>query len=255
MKERGEKWAMLTAYDQYSAEIFDEAGIPVLLVGDSAGNNVFGFETTVPVTVEHLLPLVKAVTTAARRAMVVADLPFGSYQASPEQALLTATRFMKEGLAHAVKLEGGKAMVPEIELLVRAGIPVMGHVGFTPQSEHVLGGYKVQGRGDAADRLVDDAVALEQAGCFAVVMEMVPAPLAARVTEVLSIPTIGIGAGPDCDAQVLVWSDMAGLRGGRAPRFVKKYADLRGTLTEAARAYAADVASGAFPAAEHSFEE
>jgi 3-methyl-2-oxobutanoate hydroxymethyltransferase len=255
MKERGEKWAMLTAYDQYSAEIFDEAGIPVLLVGDSAGNNVYGFETTVPVTVEHLLPLVKAVTTAAKRAMVVADLPFGSYQASPEQALGTATRFMKEGLAHAVKLEGGKAMVPEIELLVRAGIPVMGHVGFTPQSEHVLGGYKVQGRGDAADRLVDDAVALEQAGCFAVVMEMVPAPLAARVTEVLSIPTIGIGAGPDCDAQVLVWSDMAGLRGGRSPRFVKKYADLRGTLGTAARAYAADVANGTFPAAEHSFEE
>jgi 3-methyl-2-oxobutanoate hydroxymethyltransferase len=255
MKERGEKWAMLTAYDQYSAEIFDEAGIPVLLVGDSAGNNVYGFETTVPVTVEHLLPLVKAVTTAAKRAMVVADLPFGSYQASPEQALGTATRFMKEGLAHAVKLEGGKAMVPEIELLVRAGIPVMGHVGFTPQSEHVLGGYKVQGRGDAADRLVDDAVALEQAGCFAIVMEMVPAPLAARVTEVLSIPTIGIGAGPHCDAQVLVWSDMAGLRGGRAPRFVKKYADLRGTLSEAARTYAAEVASGAFPAPEHSFEE
>jgi 3-methyl-2-oxobutanoate hydroxymethyltransferase len=255
MKERGEKWAMLTAYDQYSAEIFDEAGIPVLLVGDSAGNNVFGFETTVPVTVEHLLPLVKAVTSSTRRAMVVADLPFGSYQASPEQALGTATRFMKEGLAHAVKLEGGKLMVPEIELLVRAGIPVMGHVGFTPQSEHVLGGYKVQGRGEAADRLVDDAVALEQAGCFAVVMEMVPAPLAARVTEVLSIPTIGIGAGPQCDAQVLVWSDMAGLRGGRSPRFVKKYADLRGTLAEAARTYAAEVASGVFPAAEHSFEE
>lgn len=255
MKERGEKWAMLTAYDQYSAEIFDEAGIPVLLVGDSAGNNVFGFETTVPVTVEHLLPLVKAVTSASRRAMVVADLPFGSYQASPEQALGTATRFMKEGLAHAVKLEGGKAMVPEVELLVRAGIPVMGHVGFTPQSEHVLGGYRVQGRGDAADALVDDAVALEQAGCFAVVMEMVPASLAARVTEVLSIPTIGIGAGPDCDAQVLVWSDMAGLRGGRAPRFVKKYADLRGVLSQAARTYAAEVASGTFPAAEHSFED
>jgi 3-methyl-2-oxobutanoate hydroxymethyltransferase len=255
MKERGERWAMLTAYDQYAAEIFDEAGIPVLLVGDSAGNNVYGFETTVPVTVEHLLPLVKAVSSSARRAMVVADLPFGSYQASPEQALGTATRFMKEGLAHAVKLEGGKAMVPEIELLVRAGIPVMGHIGFTPQSEHVLGGYKVQGRGDAADKLVDDAVALEQAGCFAVVMEMVPAPLAARVTEVLSIPTIGIGAGPECDAQVLVWSDMAGLRGGRSPRFVKKYADLRGTLGAAARAYAADVAAGAFPAAEHSFEE
>lgn len=255
MKEKGEKWAMLTAYDMYSAEIFDEAGIPVLLVGDSAGNNVYGFETTVPVTVDHLVPLVRAVTSAAKHAMVVADLPFGSYQASPQQALATATRMMKEGLAHAVKLEGGKLMVPEVELLVRAGIPVMGHIGFTPQSEHVLGGYRVQGRGDSGDRLVEDAVALEKAGCFAVVMEMVPAPLAARVTEVLSIPTIGIGAGPDCDAQVLVWQDMAGLRGGKAPRFVKKYADLRTELGQAAAAYAADVASGSFPAAENSFLE
>jgi 3-methyl-2-oxobutanoate hydroxymethyltransferase len=255
MKEKGEKWAMLTAYDMYAAEIFDEAGIPVLLVGDSAGNNVYGFETTVPVTVDHLVPLVRAVTSAARRAMVVADLPFGSYQASPQQALATATRMMKEGMAHAVKLEGGRAMVPEVELLVRAGIPVMGHIGFTPQSEHVLGGYKVQGRGDHADRVVEDALALERAGCFAVVMEMVPAPLAARVTEVLSVPTIGIGAGPDCDAQVLVWQDMAGLRGGKAPRFVKKYADLRTELGDAARAYAADVASGSFPATEHSFPE
>jgi 3-methyl-2-oxobutanoate hydroxymethyltransferase len=255
MKERGEKWAMLTAYDMYAAEIFDEAGIPVLLVGDSAGNNVFGFETTVPVTVDHLVPLVRAVTSAAKHAMVVADLPFGSYQASPQQALATATRFMKEGMAHAVKLEGGKPMVPEIELLVRAGIPVMGHIGFTPQSEHVLGGYRVQGRGDNADRLVEDAVALEKAGCFAVVMEMVPAPLAARVTEVLSIPTIGIGAGPSCDAQVLVWQDMAGLRGGKAPRFVKKYADLRTVLGDAAKAYAADVASGSFPGEANSFPE
>ncbi len=255
MKERGEKWAMLTAYDMYSAEIFDEAGIPVLLVGDSAGNNVYGFETTVPVTVDHLVPLVRAVTSAARHAMVVADLPFGSYQASPQQALATATRFMKEGMAHAVKLEGGAPMVPEVELLVRAGIPVMGHIGFTPQSEHVLGGYKVQGRGDTADRLVEDAMALQHAGCFAVVMEMVPAPLAARITEELSIPTIGIGAGPQCDAQVLVWQDMAGLRGGKAPRFVKKYADLRGELGRAASAYATDVASGAFPAGEHSFAE
>src|SRR4051794_21783107 len=255
MKAEGRKWAMLTAYDMYAAEIFDEAGIPVLLVGDSAGNNVYGFETTVPVTVDHLVPLCRAVTSAAKHAMVVADLPFGSYQASPQQALATATRMMKEGLAHAVKLEGGKPMVPEIELLVRAGIPVMGHIGFTPQSEHVLGGYRVQGRGDSGDRLVEDAVALEKAGCFAVVMEMVPAPLAARVTEVLSIPTIGIGAGPDCDAQVLVWQDMAGLRGGKAPRFVKKYADLRGELGRAAAAYAADVASGAFPAGENSFLE
>ena len=255
MKERGEKWAMLTAYDMYAAEIFDEAGIPVLLVGDSAGNNVYGFETTVPVTVDHLVPLCKAVTSAAKHAMVVADLPFGSYQASPTQALGTATRFMKEGLAHAVKLEGGRAMVPEIELLVRAGIPVMGHIGFTPQSEHVLGGYRVQGRGDSADSLVEDALALEKAGAFAVVMEMVTAPVAARVTKVLHIPTIGIGAGPDCDAQVLVWQDMAGLRGGKSPRFVKRYADLRTTLGDAARAYAADVAGGTFPAAEHSFED
>jgi 3-methyl-2-oxobutanoate hydroxymethyltransferase len=254
MKERGERWAMLTAYDMYTAEIFDEAGIPVLLVGDSAGNNVYGFETTVPVTVDHLVPLCRAVTSAAKRAMVVADLPFGSYQASPQQALATATRFMKEGLAHAVKLEGGAPMVPEVELLVRAGIPVMGHIGFTPQSEHVLGGYKVQGRGAGADKLMADALALESAGCFAIVMEMVPAPVAAQVTEALRIPTIGIGAGPHCDAQVLVWQDMAGLRGGRAPRFVKKYADLRTDLKDAASAYAAEVASGAFPAAEHSFE-
>lgn len=254
MKERGERWAMLTAYEQYSAEIFDEAGIPVLLVGDSAGNNVYGFETTVPVTVEHLLPLVQAVTRSARRALVVADLPFGSYQASPQQALATATRFMKEGLAHAVKLEGGREMAPAVQLLAQSGIPVMGHVGFTPQSEHTLGGYKVQGRGAGADALVEDAVDLERAGAFSVVLEMVPAPVAARVTEALGIPTIGIGAGPDCDAQVLVWQDMAGLRGGTAARFVKKYADLRGTLTDAARAYAADVASGSFPAAEHSFE-
>ena len=255
MKERGERWAMLTAYDQYSAEIFDEAGIPVLLVGDSAGNNVYGYETTVPVTVDDLVPLVRAVTRSAKHSLVVADLPFGSYQASPTQALATATRFMKEGLAHAVKLEGGRPMVPEIELLVRAGIPVMGHIGFTPQSEHVLGGYRIQGRGDAVDALVEDALALERAGAFSVVMEMVPAPAAARVTKALHIPTIGIGAGPDCDAQVLVWQDMAGLRGGKAPRFVKRYADLRTTLGDAARAYAVDVAGGTFPAAEHSFED
>ena len=254
MKVDGEKWAMLTAYDMYTAEIFDEAGIPVLLVGDSAGNNVYGFETTVPVTVDHLVPLCRAVTSAAKHAMVVADLPFGSYQASPQQALATATRFMKEGLAHAVKLEGGKAMVPEVELLVRAGIPVMGHIGFTPQSEHVLGGYRVQGRGDSAQRTLDDALALQEAGCFAIVMEMVPAPLAKEITEALAIPTVGIGAGPDCDAQVLVWQDMAGLRGGRAPRFVKKYANLRDDLANAAKEYAAEVASGAFPAPEHSFE-
>jgi 3-methyl-2-oxobutanoate hydroxymethyltransferase len=254
MKDRGERWAMLTAYDQYAAEIFDAAGIPVLLVGDSAGNNVLGYETTIPVTVDEMLPLVRAVTRSARRALVVADLPFGSYQSSPEQALATATRFLKEGLAHAVKLEGGRHMTPAVELLTRSGIPVMAHVGFTPQSEHALGGYRVQGRGDAAATLVEDCLALEQAGAFSVVMEMVPAPVAAEVTKALRIPTIGIGAGPDCDAQVLVWQDMAGLRGGTSPRFVKHYADLRTTLTDAARAYADDVASGTFPAAQHSFE-
>ena len=254
MKERGERWAMLTAYDQYAAEIFDGAGIPVLLVGDSAANNVLGYETTIPVTVDELLPLVRAVTRAARHSLVVADLPFGSYQGSPEQALATATRFLKEGLAHAVKLEGGRHMVPTVELLTRTGIPVMAHVGFTPQSEHTLGGYRVQGRGDAAATLVEDCRLLEQAGAFSVVMEMVPAPVARQVTKELRIPTVGIGAGPDCDAQVLVWQDMAGLRGGIPPRFVKRYADLRTTLTDAARAYAADVAGGTFPAAEHSFE-
>jgi 3-methyl-2-oxobutanoate hydroxymethyltransferase len=254
MKDRGERWAMLTAYDQYAAEIFDGAGIPVLLVGDSAGNNVLGYETTIPVTVDELLPLVRAVTRAARHSLVVADLPFGSYQGSPEQALATATRFLKEGMAHAVKLEGGRHMAPAVELLTRSGIPVMAHVGFTPQSEHTLGGYRVQGRGDAGATLVEDCRLLEQAGAFSVVMEMVPAPVARQVTKELRIPTIGIGAGPDCDAQVLVWQDMAGLRGGTPPRFVKRYADLRTTLTDAARAYAADVAGGTFPAAEHSFE-
>jgi 3-methyl-2-oxobutanoate hydroxymethyltransferase len=254
MKERGERWAMLTAYDQYSAEIFDEAGIPVLLVGDSAGNNVLGYDTTLPVTVDELIPLVRAVTRSAKHSLVVADLPFGSYQGGPQQALETATRFMKEGLAHAVKLEGGRHVVPAVELLVQSGIPVMAHVGFTPQSEHALGGYRVQARGDAADTLVQDACALEKAGAFSIVMEMVPAPVAARVTEVLSIPTIGIGAGPECDAQVLVWTDMAGMRGGKAPRFVKRYADLRSALGRAAREYAEEVAKGTFPDAEHSFE-
>ncbi len=254
LKERGERWPMLTAYDVYSAEIFDDAGIPVLLVGDSAGNNVYGYETTVPVTLEEMIPLTRAVAGAASSALVVADLPFGTYQASPEQGYLSAARLMKEGLAHAVKLEGGVEMAPTIERMAKGGIPVMAHIGFTPQSEHTLGGYRVQGRGDAADRLLEDARAVQEAGAFAVVMEMVPAPSAAAVTRELRIPTIGIGAGPDCDAQVLVWQDMAGLRSGRAPRFVKRYADLSTVLGDAARAYAADVAAGSFPATEHSFE-
>lgn len=253
-KQRGERFAMLTAYDQYSAAIFEQAGIPVLLVGDSAANNVLGYETTVPVTVEEMIPLVRAVSRTARRALVVADLPFGSYQAGPEQALATSMRMMKEGLAHAVKLEGGARVAPSVETIVGAGIPVMAHIGFTPQSEHALGGYRVQGRGEAADRLVSDALAVQAAGAFAVVLEMVPAPVAAEVTKALEIPTIGIGAGPDCDAQVLVWQDMMGLRTGRAPRFVKRYADLNAVMLQAAHAYADDVRAGTFPGPEHSFD-
>jgi 3-methyl-2-oxobutanoate hydroxymethyltransferase len=254
LKERGEPWPMLTAYDMYTAALFDEAGIPVLLVGDSAANNVFGYDTSLPVTVDELLPLVRGVTRSVKRALVVADLPFGSYQLSPEQALATAVRFMKEGRAHAVKLEGGRKFAPHVEALTSAGVPVMGHIGFTPQSEHNLGGYRVQGRGEAADVLVADALALQEAGAFAVVMEMVPAEAAKRVTHALEIPTVGIGAGPDCDAQVLVWQDMAGLRTGKAPRFVKRYADVAGVLSGAATAFAEDVRRGEFPASEHSFQ-
>jgi 3-methyl-2-oxobutanoate hydroxymethyltransferase len=254
MKDRGERWAMLTAYDMHSASIFDEAGIPALLVGDSAANNVFGFDTTLPVTVEELLPLVRAVVRSTRTALVVADLPFGSYQVSPDQALQTAIRFMKEGGAQAVKLEGGRQVVRQVRAIVDAGVPVMAHIGFTPQSEHGLGGYRVQGRGDSADQLVDDALALEDAGAFAVVLEMIPVDVAARITKEIHIPTIGIGAGPECDAQVMVWTDMAGLNSGPAPRFVKRYADVRAVITEAARAYAEDVANGTYPGPEHSFE-
>jgi len=253
MKERGEHFAMLTAYDQYAAEIFDEAGIPVLLVGDSAANNVLGYETTLPVTVDELLPLVRAVSRSARRALVVADLPFGSYQSSPTQALETSVRFLKEGGAHAVKLEGGAPVVPHVAALVTSGIPVMAHLGFTPQSEHGLGGYRVQGRGEAGDALVRDALALQEAGAFAVVLEMVPGDVAKRVTAELQIPTIGIGAGVDCDGQVLVWQDMAGLRRPPLATFVKTYADLRGVLGDAARRFAEDVASREYPGEEHTF--
>jgi 3-methyl-2-oxobutanoate hydroxymethyltransferase len=253
LKERGEPWPMLTAYDMYAAELFDEAGIPVLLVGDSAANNVFGYDTSLPVTVDELIPLVRAVAGATKRALVVADLPFGSYQVSPEQALQTGVRFMKEGRAHAVKLEGGRRFATHIEALTSAGVPVMAHIGFTPQSEHNLGGYRVQGRGDAGDDIVADAVAVQEAGAFAVVMEMVPAEVAKKVTHELRIPTVGIGAGPDCDAQVLVWQDMAGMRRGKAPRFVKRYADVANVLLSAATQFAEDVRGREFPAPEHAF--
>jgi 3-methyl-2-oxobutanoate hydroxymethyltransferase len=252
-KERGEKWPMLTSYDQYTASIFDAAGIPVLLVGDSAANNVFGYETTVPITVDDLLPLVRAVVRSTKRILVVGDLPFGSYEEGRTQALRTSVRFMKEGGCHAVKLEGGLRVAEQIAAITTAGIPVMAHIGFTPQSEYQIGGYRVQGRGDAAEQVLADAQAVFEAGAFSVVMEMVPGDVAREVTAKLPIPTIGIGAGPDCDAQVLVWQDMAGLRQGHLPRFVKQYANLAQVLTDATRSFGQEVRDGVFPGPEHTF--
>jgi 3-methyl-2-oxobutanoate hydroxymethyltransferase len=252
-KARGEKWPMLTAYDALTAAIFDEAGIPVLLVGDSAGNVIFGYDTTIPVTVDDLLPLTAAVVRGTSRAMVVGDLPFGSYQASPTEALHNAIRFMKEAGAHAVKLEGGTRVARQVEELAAAGIPVMGHLGLTPQSVHAFGGFRVQGRGEDGMRLLQDAKALEAAGAFAIVLEGIPADLAARITASLHVPTIGIGAGPDCDAQVLVWQDMAGLS-PRSPKFAKRYADVASVLRNAAAEFAAEVADGSFPTPEYSYK-
>ena len=253
-KDAGERWPMLTAYDFPTARIFDGAGIPVLLVGDSAANNMLGYDSTVPVSVDALLMLTKAVVRGVSRSLVVADLPFGSYNASPTQALETAVRFFKEGGASAVKLEGGAQYAGQIRALTDAGIPVMAHLGFTPQSEHTLGGFRVQGRGAGAEKLIEDALAVQAAGAFAVVREMVPADGAKRVTAELRVPTVGIGAGPDTDAQVLVWPDMAGLNTGKAPRFVKRYADLAGVLGGAAEQFADEVREGTYPTAEHSFE-
>jgi 3-methyl-2-oxobutanoate hydroxymethyltransferase len=253
-KIHGQKWPMITAYDALTARTFDEAGIPVILVGDSAAMVVYGYESTIPVTVDELLPLVRGVVRGAARALIVADLPFGSYQASPAQALETAARFLKEGGAHAIKLEGGHRVIPQVEALVSAGIPVMGHLGLTPQSVNQFGGYRVQGRGEQGTSLLQDAKALQAAGAFAVVLEVVPADLAAQVTATLSIPTIGIGAGGATDAQVIVWQDMAGLTQGRTAKFVKQYADVHGVLRGAAQAWAADVVSGAYPAKEHTYE-
>lgn len=251
-KSSGEKWPMVTAYDAMTARVFDEAGIPVMLVGDSAAMVVYGYDSTLPVTVDDLIPLTAAVVRGSSRALVVADLPFGSYQASPAQALETAARFMKEAGAHAVKLEGGHRVLPQVEALVSAGIPVMGHLGLTPQSVNAFGGYRVQGRGQSGDELMADAKALEHAGAFSLVLECVPTDLADRVTAALSIPTIGIGAGPGTDAQVLVWQDLMGLT-ERPAKFVKKYFDLHGEMDRAVRAFADEVSSGAFPAKEHSY--
>jgi 3-methyl-2-oxobutanoate hydroxymethyltransferase len=252
-KARGEKWPMLTAYDALTAGIFDRAGIPVLLVGDSAAMVVYGHDTTIPVTVDDLIPLTAAVVRGTSRSLVVADLPFGSYQASPGAALDAATRFLKETGAQAVKLEGGERVARQVEELVAAGIPVMAHIGLTPQSVNAFGGYRVQGRGEEGERLLHDAKVLQAAGAFSVVLECVPAPLAALVTQELSISTVGIGAGPGCDAQVLVWQDMAGLS-PRVAKFVKKYADVATVLSEAATAFAEDVTSGTFPDQAHSYK-
>jgi 3-methyl-2-oxobutanoate hydroxymethyltransferase len=253
-KERGEKLTMLTAYDAVTARIFDAAGVDMLLVGDSMGNTVLGGETTLPVTLDEIIVLARAVVRGAQRALVVVDLPFGSYEAGPQQALATAVRVMKETGAAAVKFEGGRRVAAQVRALTEAGIPVVGHLGYTPQSEHLLGGPRVQGRGDtAAERLSEDAIALAEAGAVAVVLEMVPAPVAARVTELLLIPTIGIGAGPRCDGQVLVWVDMAGM-GDWSPRFAKRFGEVGAALSAAAGSYVEEVKAGKFPDAAHSFE-
>ena len=253
-KEQGIKISGLTSYDYLSASIFDRAGIDFLLVGDSAGNAVFGYDTTLPVTSDELIPLCRAVVRACRRAFVIADMPFGSYEVSGEEALHTAIRFMKETGAHAVKLEGGRRSARQIEQIVTAGIPVMAHIGYTPQSEHGLGGHIIQGRGDDGEAaLLDDAHAVEDAGAFAVVLEMVPSAAAAQVTKELLIPTISVGAGPHCDGQLMVWTDWAGFTGGRIPKFVKKYANLAEVLTEAAKTFKEEVEEGIYPAPEHEY--
>lgn len=254
-KEHGIKITGLTSYDQLTAQIFDAAGIDFLLVGDSAGNNVYGYDTTIPVTLDELIPLTRAVAGAVKRAFVIADMPFGSYEVGTDEALHTAFRFMKETGAHAVKLEGGVRSAEQIRRIVSAGIPVMAHIGFTPQSEHGLGGHVIQGRGAQLKQLLADAHAVEEAGAFAVVLEMVPAEAARRVTGELKIPTISVGAGPHTDGQLLVWTDWAGLTTGRIPKFVKQYADLKGVLTDAVGAFRRDVESGAYPGPEHSYDD
>jgi 3-methyl-2-oxobutanoate hydroxymethyltransferase len=251
-KSEGRRFAMLTAYDFPTAQILDEAGIPVLLVGDSVANNVLGYETTIPVTMDEMLHHARAVARGAREALLVGDMPFMSYQASEEEAIRNAGRFLKVGGMHAVKLEG--AELDLVGALVSKGIPVMGHLGLTPQSVHAMGGYRVQARTDeAAERLLSDALALEKAGIFSLVLEGIPAEVARRVTKEVTVPTIGIGAGPDCDGQVLVITDLLGLGGGTYPKFVKPYANLREEIGRAVRAFADEVEAGTFPDAEHSY--
>ena len=252
-KDTGEKFSMLTSYDVLTAGIFDAAGVDVLLVGDSLGNTVLGHGSTLPVTLDQMITFAGAVVRGTNRALVVVDLPFGSYEESPEQAVRNAVRVMRETGSHAVKLEAGAALAGHAAAVVRAGIPVMGHIGFTPQSEHALGGFRIQGRGDAAAQLHRDALAVQDAGCFAVVLEMVSADAARDVEQELRIPTVGIGAGNVTTGQVLVWQDMLGLRTGAMPRFVKQYAQLAETAHDAVAQYVAEVRSGAFPGEEHSY--
>jgi len=254
MKQAGEKFACLTSYDALTAQIFDEAGIEVILVGDSAGNTVLGHENTLEVTLDEMISFGRAVATAAKHSLVVMDMPFGSYEVSAEQAVESAIKLMKQTGASAVKLEGGSNRVAQIEAIVAAGIPVMGHLGFTPQSVHAIGGFKVQGRGDSAKDLLDQAKQLQGAGAFSLVLEMVPTSVAESITKELTIPTIGIGAGNKTDGQILVWQDFAGLSNG-SRKFVKQYSNLRDDLANAAKSYRADVQSSSFPSKEHSFED
>lgn len=252
-KAAGRKFSCLTSYDALTAEAFDEAGIDVLLVGDSAADNVLGYSSTLPITVDEMIPFGRAVAGAVSRALVVVDLPFGSYETGAEAALANGIRVMKSTGASALKLEGGERSAAAISALVTAGIPVMGHVGFTPQSVHALGGFKVQGKGDAKEQLVQDALAVQAAGAFAVVLELVPADLASEISKLLKIPTIGIGAGAGTDGQILVWTDFAGLHGGKPRRFVKQYLELRKVLVSAAKDYRQDVSTGRFPSKENEF--
>ena len=254
MKQRGDRIVMVTAYDAPSGRIADDAGVDLILVGDSAAMVVLGHDSTVPATMEEMIILTRAVNRGARRPLVIADLPFGSYQVSDEQAVETGVRFVKEAAADAVKLEGAGPMLSRVRALTSSGIPVMGHIGLTPQTATMLGGFKAQGRNAAkAVQLYEDALALEAAGCFAIVLEAVPAPVAARITEALTVPTIGIGAGAGCDGQVLVWHDLLGLYDGKAPRFVKQYAELAPTIRDAVSRYAAEVRDGAFPEPKHTY--
>ena len=254
MKKQGEKIAMVTAYDAPSARLADQAGVECLLVGDSAAMTVLGHESTLPVSVEEMLMLTRAVARGGRRSLIVADMPFGSFQVSSEHALANAVRFIKEGGADAVKLEGAGPTLSRIAAIVGAGIPVMGHIGLTPQSATMLGGYKPQGRtADKAQRLLEQAGALEDVGCFALVLEAIPEPVARRITEALRIPTIGIGAGVSCDGQVLVWHDLLGLSPGHVPHFVKRYADVGDVILAALKAYVGDVRASTFPSDEHTY--